>query len=81
MAACFCHTVLQRMKELSYLDLSFGLLKSVLVGDALELVTLVHQLGILLFDLALAVHDLRDLFRHHFCHLFAHIVLQFVKKL
>ena len=58
-----------------------GLLKTVLVGDALELVTLLDKASILKLDVALLLHDLGDLLRLHLGHLIAHIVLQLLEVL
>ena len=62
--------------EGTYHDFSLGLLKLVLVGDALELVALLDESGVFHLDHALLVHDLGDLFRHHLRHLFSHVVFQ-----
>ena len=61
---------------MTYHDLLLGLFKSVLVGDAFELVTLVNKASILSLNVALLFHDFGDFFRHHFSHLLAHIVFE-----
>ena len=67
---------LRQGEKTSYHDILFGLLKALLVRDALELVTLLDQLSVLKLDLVLLLHDLGDLLRHHVGHLLTHIILQ-----
>ena len=60
----------------TYHDVLLGLLETVFVGDAFELVTLLDETCILHLDIALLFHDLGDLFRHHLRHFLAHVVLK-----
>ena len=46
----------------TYHDVLLGLLETVFVGDAFELVTLLDETCILHLDIALLFHDLGDLF-------------------
>lgn len=57
-------------------DSLLGLRQFVLIGDALELVSLLHESSILSLNVALLLHHLGDLFAHHLGHFFTHVVFQ-----
>ena len=59
----------------TYHNLLLCLLELMLVCDALQLVTLLHQTCVLHFNLALLVHDFGNLVAHTFRHFFTNIVL------
>ena len=63
----------------TYLDITFGFLKSMLVCDAFQLVSLLYQSCVLHLDLSLLVHDFGDFFAHAFRHFFTNIILKLFK--
>jgi hypothetical protein len=65
---------------LAYEDLAPDLLELVLVRESFELRAEGDQAGILLLEVPLLLHDARDLLRHHFGHLVAHVRLQHVQE-
>ena len=75
--ATLCSKVNRSVRDCdTYHDLILGLRELLLVADALQLLALLDEAGILHLKFPLLIHDLGDLLTHHLGHLLANVVLQ-----